>query len=81
MTIGDICPVCKGGGEDPDTCGCRCMAEGLDTDVSGFVCQFPGHGCINCGCDGCGGSCPYCGGTGKAKDWAEGGPYKKDGTL
>jgi len=74
------CPICHGTGEDPDGCGCSCMQNGLKTMEPDFKCQYPGFGCINCNCEGCGGSCCYCGGTGEAKNWIDDGPYEKDGT-
>ncbi|MBY0538455.1 hypothetical protein K2P47_03605 [Patescibacteria group bacterium] len=67
----EACPVCRGSGSEPDGCGCQCV-----TEVERAVCAY--LGCVNCNCAGCGGSCDYCGGTGKKKDWQPGGPYPQD---
>lgn len=67
----DICPVCLGSGEDVDGCGCSCIGEGK-MDVHHNECFKPC--CASCGGDGCGGSCPFCGGSGKKSDWKPGNP-------
>lgn len=66
----EVCPICLGSGDDPGGCGCRCS-----TEEETAACTFPG--CMYCNCAGCGGTCCYCGGTGKEKDWQEGGPYER----
>jgi hypothetical protein len=65
------CPVCFGSGNDPDGCNCRCFTK-AERAVISSVC------CVNVDCQGCGGICCYCGGTGKKKDWKPGGPYPQD---
>ncbi len=72
MDAEEACPVCHGSGDDLYGCGCQCR-----TDEEEAVCTSRGC-CSNCECHGCGGSCCYCGGTGKKKDWQAGGPYDWD---
>ncbi len=65
------CPVCLGSGEEPNGCGCQCFTEEQLAACTRRKCQF-------CMCEGCGGSCLYCGGSGNKKDWQPGGPYEYD---
>jgi hypothetical protein len=67
----EVCPVCHGSGDDPDGCGCQCFTEEQEANCDRLKCKF-------CMCEGCGGSCCYCGGSGKKKDWKPGGPYEYD---
>lgn len=64
------CPICLGTGDDPDGCGCVCTTEEEKAQCQQSGCHF-------CSCMGCGGSCCYCGGTGKEKDYIEGCPYTR----
>ena len=68
------CPVCHGSGDDPHGSECQCFTEEERMVVSS-VC------CVNVDCQGCGGICCYCGGSGKEKDWKLGGPYPRDYVL
>lgn len=70
MMKSDICPICHGSGDDPDGCGCQCVTPEEEAACERLRCVF-------CNCAGCGGSCCYCGGTGRESDWKPGGPYER----
>lgn len=61
------CSACGGSGDDPEGCGCLCK-----TEEDQAKCLIPL--CISCNCAGCGGSCPWCGGSGKKSGWKEENP-------
>ena len=75
MLDSDECPVCEGTGNDPEPCGCTCIAEGRPT---GILALCDRSCCSNCQGAGCGGSCPFCGGSGRKSDWVEGNPSYQD---
>lgn len=74
------CPICNGSGDDLIPCNCLCMHEGIPgAEHMTHECPYVLACCARCESYGCGGSCPYCGGSGAAKDWRSGGPYQKNG--
>lgn len=63
MVIAGICPACKGTGLEDGT-GDACGGDGGDDSLA----------CAYCMGEGCGGTCSWCGSTGKFADWKHGNP-------